>query len=111
MAHQPIPPPQHHVILWIGVVGFAVLIGSFWVMGLGGLFRGAPSRARVLDDTARAWEQVRVEADATIARITGEQAERVAEETQKEALLGLLKNRLKTIEVASTTLTATTTAE
>ncbi|MEK7102255.1 MAG: hypothetical protein AAB912_01335, partial [Patescibacteria group bacterium] len=78
MVQQPTPPRHHHVILWIGVVGFAVLIGSFWVMGLGGLFRGAPSRARVLDDTARAWEQVRVEADATIARITGNQAKRVA---------------------------------
>lgn len=110
MVHRPIPP-HHHVILWIGVVGFAVLIGSFWVMGLDGLFRGAPSRARILDDTVSAWEQVRVEADETIARITATPPSNEKEQKNKAAaMLEILKNRLNTNTITTTT-TATSTPE
>lgn len=111
MAHQPIPPPHHHVILWTGVIGFAVLIGSFWVMGLGGLFHGAPSRARALDDTARAWERVRADADATIARITAgtPRNEKKQDAATAAAIIEMVKNRLPDADTAATTTVTTST--
>lgn len=101
-------PPHHHVILWVGVAAFAVLIGAFWVMGLPDMFKNAPAKTSFAE-TENAWGRVRKQADDMIALMTKQNAETAARETQtRETLKGQLKALLSTTTVAAPIATSTT---
>lgn len=111
-------PVHHHVILWVGVIGFALLIGVFWMMGLPDIFTSAPSQSALLEDTRTAWDRVRKEADQTIALFN--EQNRAAEDraNASEELKSQLKKILSETTVAApieqetnTASTTTTTIE
>jgi len=66
MSNQKIPKPHHHLLAWIGIGVFIIIIGGFWILGLGDLFKSAQLSPSIVSDLDNEWERISQQSKETM---------------------------------------------